>query len=536
LLHDLFPGQLPILDHNSKEPAMRDAAPSFVAESLESRFLLAADYPGAIWTPAASGNYSTGQSAPRWIVIHTTEITTQQTIDKFQTPGVQVSSHYLVGRDGSVYQFVHQDNIAYHAGNFSYNVASIGIEHERYGTSNATEAEYRASAKLVQFIAAEYNIPLTHLAAAVAPASPSSGSAIIGHYQVPDPNNPSLGGGASHHTDPVNWQWDHYMSLVQGFDAPDKPTNISPANNATGQSLTTTLSASAFVDKDFGSSHVASQWLVKRASDGTVVFNSGTDTTHLTSIQLAANLLANNVAYTWQVRYQDNYGAWSPYSSATKFTTVAVVQQTGSLAGFTFDDTNKNGKFDTGEKKTSGKTVFLDTNGNNKLDSGEKSAVTDSGGNYKFSSLRVGTYHVRRVFPSGWTYSTAPIDVTLSSGQNITNLAIGSKPTSGGSNTGSISGFTFNDNNLNGKFDTGDAKTSGKTVFLDSNNNGKLDSGERSLVTDGSGNFDFTGLAAGLYHVRRVFPSGYTYSTALIDINLLDGQTIAAAAIGSKHV
>ncbi len=514
---------------------MRDAALTFVAETLESRFLLAADYPDAIWTPAGAGNYSTTPSDPRWIVIHTTESTAQSTINEFTTPNIQVSANYLVTFSGTIYQFVSDSDTAYHAGNFQYNVHSIGIEHERYSTNNATEAEYEASAKLVRFLAAQYNIPLTHLAAAVAPANPTDGTGIIGHYQVPDPNNPSLGGGASHHTDPVNWLWDHYMSLVNGFTAADKPTNISPANNATGQSLTPTLSASSFVDKDFGSSHTASQWIVRRSSDNTVVFNSGTDTSDLTSIKLAANLLANNVAYTWQVRYKDSYGAWSPYSTATKFTTVAVAQQTGSLAGFTFNDNNKNGTFDAGDVKTGGKTIFLDTNGNNKLDAGEKSQVTDSSGNFKFSSLPIGTYHVRRVFPSGFTYSTAPIDVNLGSGQNITNLAIGSKPIVA-SNTGSIAGFTFNDNNKNGSFDAGDVKTSGKTVFLDTNNDGKIDNGERSLVTDSNGNFDFTGLVAGTYHLRRIFPAGYGYSTALIDVVLASGQNVSGEAIGSKPV
>jgi uncharacterized protein (DUF2141 family) len=210
---------------------------------------------------------------------------------------------------------------------------------------------------------------------------------------------------------------------------------------------------------------------------------------------------------------------------------------TGSLAGFTFNDNNVNGTFDAGDAKTSGKTVFLDTNGNNAFDSGEKSVVTDTNGNFTFTGLAAGTYHVRRVFPSGYTSSTPLIDVTLGSGQSISNLAIGSKQgtTTQPPKTGTISGYSFNDNNKNGTFDAGDAKTSGKTIFLDTNNNGLLDSGESSKVTDTSGNFSFTGLAAGTYHLRRVFPSGYTYSTVLIDLIITSaGQTFSNQAIGSK--
>jgi uncharacterized delta-60 repeat protein len=210
--------------------------------------------------------------------------------------------------------------------------------------------------------------------------------------------------------------------------------------------------------------------------------------------------------------------------------------QTGSLSGFTFDDTNVDGQFETGEKKTSGKTVFLDSNNNGNLDSGEQSTVTDTNGNFTFANLAAGTYHVRRVFPSGWTYSTAPIDITLSAGQNVSNLAIGSK--SGTSQppspTASITGFTFDDTDKDGQYDSTEKKTSGKTVFLDTNNNGQLDSGEKSTVTNTSGAFSFTGLAAGTYHVRRIFPSGWTYSTAPIDLVLSDGQAVSNIAIGSK--
>jgi rhamnogalacturonyl hydrolase YesR/uncharacterized protein (DUF2141 family) len=206
---------------------------------------------------------------------------------------------------------------------------------------------------------------------------------------------------------------------------------------------------------------------------------------------------------------------------------------TGQLAGFTFDDADKDGQYDAGETRTSGKTVFLDANNNGTLDSGERSTVTQTGGAFTFANLAAGTYHVRRVFPSGYTYSTQPIDITLSDGQVVSNLAIGSKPASL-SATASLSGFSFDDADKDGQYDLGEKKTGGKTVFLDTNNNGILDAGEKSTVTDSSGNFSFTKLAAGTYHVRRVFPSGYTYSTQLIDVTLADGQALAGLVIGSK--
>ena len=59
-------------------------------ENLEQRLLMANAqtgpiYPAAIWTPAASGNYSTAASDPLWIAIHTTEEDAADTITEFQT-------------------------------------------------------------------------------------------------------------------------------------------------------------------------------------------------------------------------------------------------------------------------------------------------------------------------------------------------------------------------------------------------------------------------------------------------------------------
>ena len=208
------------------------------------------------------------------------------------------------------------------------------------------------------------------------------------------------------------------------------------------------------------------------------------------------------------------------------------------MRGFCFNDSDKDGQYDAGEAKTGGKTVFLDTNNNGKLDAGEQSVVTDASGNFSFANLTAGVYHVRRVFPSGYTYSNSPIDITLSNGQAVSNLAIGSKPGSTPNpppaQTATISGFCFNDTDKDGIYDANELKTGGKTVFLDTNNNGKLDAGEKSTVTNSAGAFSFTNLVAGTYRVRRVFPSGYTYSTAAIDLALASGQTVANLAIGSK--
>ncbi|MEK8106990.1 N-acetylmuramoyl-L-alanine amidase [Micromonospora sp. M12] len=54
-----------------------------------------------------------------------------------------------------------EKDIAWHAGNWTYNTESIGIEHEGYVDNAAwfTDAMYRASAALTRSLATKYGIP-----------------------------------------------------------------------------------------------------------------------------------------------------------------------------------------------------------------------------------------------------------------------------------------------------------------------------------------------------------------------------------------
>ena len=61
----------------------------------------------------------------------------------------------------------------------------------------------------------------------------------------------------------------------------------------------------------------------------------------------------------------------------------------------------------------------------------------------------------------------------------------------------------------NGVFDPGESKLPGWTVFIDANANKILDLGETSTVTDGSGNYSFTGLLAGTYSICEVMQNGW---------------------------
>jgi len=71
--------------------------------------------PLAHWVPSA--NYNARQ--PVVIVLHhTDQDSVQQSLDTLRSAnsGGKVSSHYLVGRDGDLYQLVADDKRAWHAG------------------------------------------------------------------------------------------------------------------------------------------------------------------------------------------------------------------------------------------------------------------------------------------------------------------------------------------------------------------------------------------------------------------------------------
>jgi N-acetyl-anhydromuramyl-L-alanine amidase AmpD len=171
------------------------------------------DYASANFYPAAFANY-TAANRPysnliNKIVIHVAQGSWSSAINWFQRPQAQASAHYTVrSSDGFVGQSVLEKDIAWHSGNWSYNQASIGIEHEGYFDDPAwfTDTMFRSSAQLTAYLVNRYQIPIDR-------------AHIIGHYEVPDPYNPGSYGGASHHIHCPGdyWWWDLYMGYVNQY-------------------------------------------------------------------------------------------------------------------------------------------------------------------------------------------------------------------------------------------------------------------------------------------------------------------------------
>jgi N-acetyl-anhydromuramyl-L-alanine amidase AmpD len=163
-------------------------------------FAVAQDESRINWDPAYSGNYTVGRggNSVQYVIVHVVQGSYSGCISWFKNPSAKVSAHYVVSKGGSITQMVHESDTAWHAGNWSYNQRSIGIEHEGYVSDPSfPDAMYRSSADLVKAICNRHGIPKDR-------------QHVIGHVEVP---------GATH-TDPgPNWDWDTFMGYVRDRDS-----------------------------------------------------------------------------------------------------------------------------------------------------------------------------------------------------------------------------------------------------------------------------------------------------------------------------
>lgn len=174
---------------------------SFGDMATSSFTTLSTDYGPAHWVAADPSNYTASSRPSSYaidrVIIHTMQGYYAGTISWFQNPSANVSAHYcLRSSDGDITQMVRHKDIAWHAGNWTWNTRSIGLEHEGFVSNPAwyTTAMYNASAALTRHICDTYGLAKNR-------------TTIVGHNEVP---------GATH-TDPGQyWDWTRYMNLVNG--------------------------------------------------------------------------------------------------------------------------------------------------------------------------------------------------------------------------------------------------------------------------------------------------------------------------------
>ncbi len=103
---------------------------------------------------------------PNFVIIHhTAQNSCEQTLKTFTLPRTQVSSHYVICKDGSVYHMLNDLLRAHHAGvskwgnSSDINSSSIGIEIDNNGSEAFTEAQINSLQELLGWLKRAYNIP-----------------------------------------------------------------------------------------------------------------------------------------------------------------------------------------------------------------------------------------------------------------------------------------------------------------------------------------------------------------------------------------
>jgi N-acetylmuramoyl-L-alanine amidase len=116
----------------------------------------------AQWRPSANFD----ERRPNFVIIHNTaDDTAEQALTTLTDPLREVSSHYLIDRNGTLYQLVDERARAWHAGQSQWggetdlNSASIGIELDNNGHEPYPDAQISALLRLLADLEQRYRIP-----------------------------------------------------------------------------------------------------------------------------------------------------------------------------------------------------------------------------------------------------------------------------------------------------------------------------------------------------------------------------------------
>jgi hypothetical protein len=330
-----------------------------------------------------------------------------------------------------------------------------------------------------------------------------------------------------------DWTWYYYANQV--------------ANGATyttfdfgvAQGSDATLSGTVYNDQNQNGSEdtgeaVLAGWTVFVDSNGNGVLDPGEPTTQTNaqgqysfSVQPGNNYDVyplpragwDETKATNQVEWDYHYYANQVASGAniTGFD-FAVFQVTGAtISGTVYDDQNQNGSRDSGEAGLAGWTLFLDSNNSGVLDAGEPTTLTNAQGEYSFGVQPANNYQVLIVPQAGWIETAPGSNWTwhyytnqVASGANITGFDFGVFQVAGAT----LSGTVFNDQNVSGSQEPGEAGLAGWTLFLDSNGNGVLDPGETTTQTNSQGQYLFNVQPGNTYHVYVAPQSGWDETKA----------------------
>jgi hypothetical protein len=251
------------------------------------------------------------------ITVHDTEETLTDTIATFWNESSGVSIHYVVDTDGSVYQCLHEKDVAFQNGNFWYNQRTMGIEHvgvDATGYQWYNAAEYLGSAQLTAYLLTKYNIPLDH-------------EHVMSHGTTP---SPTLGTSPNHVDPGPYWLWDYYLGLINAQGVPfatgHTPSGVIRLNPASGQQPDGTSGTETTSNFNFFSLYTqpstTSALLHSKGSPGDITDESNDVETMISYVVLAQQ---PDAAGSGDTMYEIWYGAALSSSSWTATGTLAWV-------------------------------------------------------------------------------------------------------------------------------------------------------------------------------------------------------------------
>lgn len=120
--------------------------------------------------PAAwVGTTNFSMRRPNYVIIHhTAQNSCDQTLKTFTLPRTQVSSHYVICKDGTVHHMLNDLLRAHHAGVSKWgnatdiNSSSIGIEIDNNGFETFTDAQINSLLTVLDRLKKAYNIPVAN--------------------------------------------------------------------------------------------------------------------------------------------------------------------------------------------------------------------------------------------------------------------------------------------------------------------------------------------------------------------------------------
>jgi N-acetylmuramoyl-L-alanine amidase len=128
--------------------------------------------PPVVSAPSPNYNERGGKDIDTIVLHHTASNNGASDLAWMRNPKSEVSAHYMIDRDGKVYQLVNDQKRAWHAGKgelhgvpSDINGRSIGIEIVNLGDGKTpfTDAQYKSLTQLTGYLKQEYKVPMKNI-------------------------------------------------------------------------------------------------------------------------------------------------------------------------------------------------------------------------------------------------------------------------------------------------------------------------------------------------------------------------------------